>query len=80
MGMIGTSRYLRDTTHNVRTIAVERAVPAQREWAARPYSDRAAVLRRAARLFEEHQQEIETWVVREPGRPGVAPERTNGPS
>ncbi|WP_439654600.1 aldehyde dehydrogenase family protein [Streptomyces hokutonensis] len=42
-------------------------MPAQREWAARPYSDRAAVLRRAARLFEEHQQEIETWVVRESG-------------
>ncbi|MET7568452.1 benzaldehyde dehydrogenase [Streptomyces sp. NPDC005492] len=47
--------------------AVRRAVPAQREWAARPYSDRAAVLRRAARLFEEHRQEIETWVMRESG-------------
>ncbi|MFD4604626.1 aldehyde dehydrogenase family protein [Streptomyces sp. NPDC058464] len=47
--------------------AVERAGQAQREWAALPYSERAAVLRRAARLFEEHSQEIETWVMRESG-------------
>ncbi|MGI5132449.1 aldehyde dehydrogenase family protein [Pseudonocardia sp. CA-107938] len=47
--------------------AAERAAQAQVDWAARPYQDRAAVLRRAARLFEEHQEEIETWVVRESG-------------
>ncbi|MEU1853429.1 benzaldehyde dehydrogenase [Streptomyces sp. NPDC019990] len=60
--------------------AVERAVRAQREWAARPYSDRAAVLRRAARLFEEHQQEIETWLVRESGatRPFAALQVSSG--
>ncbi|MFF4630056.1 aldehyde dehydrogenase family protein [Streptomyces griseorubiginosus] len=60
--------------------AVERAVQAQREWAARPYADRAAVLRRAARLFEEHQQEIETWLVRESGaiRPFAALQVTLG--
>ncbi|MEU3342742.1 aldehyde dehydrogenase family protein [Streptomyces sp. NPDC006668] len=60
--------------------AVEQAVPAQREWAARPYSDRAAVLRRAARLFEEHQQEIETWLMRESGaiRPFAALQVTSG--
>ncbi|MEU6801502.1 aldehyde dehydrogenase family protein [Streptomyces neyagawaensis] len=60
--------------------AVKRAVRAQREWAARPYSDRAAVLRRAARLFEEHQQEIETWLVRESGatRPFAALQVSSG--
>ncbi|GAA3901754.1 benzaldehyde dehydrogenase [Streptomyces lacrimifluminis] len=60
--------------------AVKRAVQAQREWAARPYSDRAAVLRRAARLFEEHQQEIETWLVRESGaiRPFAALQVSSG--
>ena len=47
--------------------AAERAAQAQVEWAAAPYSERAAVLRRAARLFEEHQEEIETWLVRESG-------------
>jgi benzaldehyde dehydrogenase (NAD) len=60
--------------------AAERAAAAQREWAARPYSDRAAVLRRAARLFEEHQQEIETWLMRESGaiRPFAALQVTSG--
>jgi benzaldehyde dehydrogenase (NAD) len=47
--------------------AAERAAQAQAEWAARPYQERAAVLRRAARLFEVHQEEIETWVMRESG-------------
>ncbi|MFE7278254.1 aldehyde dehydrogenase family protein [Streptomyces sp. NPDC057623] len=60
--------------------AVERAVRAQREWAARPYADRAAVLRRAARLFEDHQPEIETWLMRESGaiRPFAALQVTSG--
>jgi benzaldehyde dehydrogenase (NAD) len=47
--------------------AAERAAQAQIEWAARPYSERATVLRCAAGLFERHQQEIETWVMRESG-------------
>ncbi|MEU1299626.1 aldehyde dehydrogenase family protein [Streptomyces shenzhenensis] len=47
--------------------AVERAGKPQRAWASLPYSERAAVLRRAARLFEEHSREIETWVMRESG-------------
>ena len=47
--------------------AVERAVQAQREWAALPHSERAAVLRRAARLLEQHHEEIESWVMRESG-------------
>ncbi|MFJ8108386.1 aldehyde dehydrogenase family protein [Streptomyces sp. NPDC096132] len=60
--------------------AVERATRAQREWAARPYPDRAAVLRNAARLFEEHRREIETGLVRESGagRPWAAHQVSGG--
>ncbi|GIH78593.1 aldehyde dehydrogenase [Planobispora longispora] len=47
--------------------AVVRAVRAQREWAAASYEERAAVLRRAGRLFEEHAEEIQDWLVREAG-------------
>ncbi|MER6811464.1 benzaldehyde dehydrogenase [Spirillospora sp. NPDC000708] len=43
------------------------AADAQRDWAARTYEDRAAVLRRAGRLFEEHAAEIQDWIVREAG-------------
>ncbi|NRQ32232.1 benzaldehyde dehydrogenase [Nonomuraea sp. NN258] len=46
---------------------------AQRAWAATSYEERAAVLRRAGRLFEEHAQEIQDWIVREAGSvPGKA--------
>ncbi|GAA4704885.1 benzaldehyde dehydrogenase [Phytohabitans rumicis] len=60
--------------------AAERAAQAQREWAALPYSERAAVLRRAGRLFEEHQDEIETWLIRESGaiRPFAALQVSSG--
>ncbi|MFE5030929.1 benzaldehyde dehydrogenase [Streptomyces sp. NPDC056683] len=60
--------------------AVERAVRAQRDWAARPYVERAQVLRRAARLFEEHQAEIAQWIVRESGalRPFADFQTSNG--
>ncbi|MDI5982627.1 aldehyde dehydrogenase family protein, partial [Amycolatopsis magusensis] len=34
--------------------SAERAAQAQRDWAARPFQERAAVLRRAGRLWEEH--------------------------
>jgi benzaldehyde dehydrogenase (NAD) len=47
--------------------AAEQAAAAQLEWAARPFTERAAVLRRAGRLFEEHAEEIRTWIVREVG-------------
>ena len=47
--------------------AGERASQAQREWAALPYTERAGVLRRAAQLFEQHQDEIENWLMRESG-------------
>ncbi|MEU1730945.1 benzaldehyde dehydrogenase [Streptosporangium sp. NPDC020145] len=43
------------------------AVRAQREWAATSFEERAAVLRRAGRLFEEHEREIQDWLVREAG-------------
>ncbi|MGY1715744.1 aldehyde dehydrogenase family protein [Geodermatophilus sp. SYSU D01106] len=40
---------------------------AQREWAARLPSDRADVLRRAARIMEDREDEIVDWHVRESG-------------
>jgi len=43
------------------------ATQAQREWAARTPYERAAVLQRAAGLFEEHADEIVEWVTRESG-------------
>jgi benzaldehyde dehydrogenase (NAD) len=47
--------------------AARRAQDAQREWAALPYSERAAVLRRAGDLFTSHGDEITEWIVREAG-------------
>ena len=49
------------------------AAGAQREWAAASYADRAAVLRRAGALIEEHAEELRGWVIRETGAvPGLA--------
>ncbi|AYY14087.1 aldehyde dehydrogenase family protein [Actinobacteria bacterium YIM 96077] len=47
--------------------AAENAAEAQREWARRPFGERAAVLRAAGRLFEDHAAEIQDWLVREAG-------------
>ena len=47
--------------------AAEAAAQAQRDWAALPYDQRAAVLRRAGQLFVEHEDEIHEWLVRESG-------------
>ncbi|MCW2916109.1 MAG: aldehyde dehydrogenase [Actinomycetia bacterium] len=47
--------------------ACARAAAAQRDWAAASFEDRAAVLRRAGALFEEHAAEIQDWLVREAG-------------
>jgi benzaldehyde dehydrogenase (NAD) len=47
--------------------AASRAAQAQREWAARTPAQRAAVMRRAGELFEQHQAEIGDWLVREAG-------------
>lgn len=43
------------------------AAKAQKEWAATPHPVRAAVLRRAAQLWEEHAEEIMGWNIREVG-------------
>lgn len=49
------------------------AAAAQRAWAATPYDQRAAVLRRAGQLWEQHAEEIQWWLVREAGSvPGKA--------
>jgi benzaldehyde dehydrogenase (NAD) len=47
--------------------AAERAVEAQRAWAATPYDKRAAVLRKAGALWHEHGPEIHDWIMRETG-------------
>src|SRR5262249_27674714 len=47
--------------------AAAAAARAQRGWAATSFEERAAVLRRAGLLFEEHAAEIEGWIVRETG-------------
>ncbi|WP_320783414.1 aldehyde dehydrogenase family protein [Streptomyces sp. CRN 30] len=47
--------------------AARSAERAQKEWAARPHPDRAAVLRRAGQLWERHAEEIQGWNVREVG-------------
>ncbi|WP_217561450.1 aldehyde dehydrogenase family protein [Streptomyces sp. GbtcB6] len=47
--------------------AALRAARAQRDWAATPAIERAAVLSKAAALLREHAEEIIGWVVRESG-------------
>lgn len=51
--------------------ASELAVSAQREWAALPFSQRAAVMRKAGQLFLENADELSDWIVRESG--GIGP-------
>jgi benzaldehyde dehydrogenase (NAD) len=46
------------------------AAAAQREWAAATFAERAAVLRRAGALIEEHAAELRGWVTRETGAVG----------
>ncbi|HXT91658.1 MAG TPA: benzaldehyde dehydrogenase [Trebonia sp.] len=66
LGRIGIA-----TTADV-TRAVQKAAAAQPAWAAMPHTERSAVLRRAALLWEENAQEIEGWVIRESGKIGPA--------
>jgi benzaldehyde dehydrogenase (NAD) len=47
--------------------AVEVAAKAQRDWAALPYTERARVMRNAARLIEEHAPVLAEWLMREAG-------------
>src|SRR5699024_1772734 len=49
------------------TASVREAARAQRAWAAAPYTERAAVLRRAGDLFAEYADEIAEWSMREAG-------------
>ena len=47
--------------------AASRAASVQPAWAATPYPERAAVLRRAGQLWEEHAAEVGEWIIREAG-------------
>lgn len=47
--------------------AAARAAAAQPAWAEMDYSQRAAILRRAAQIYEEHRDELGTWTQRETG-------------
>ncbi|HEY1762986.1 MAG TPA: aldehyde dehydrogenase family protein, partial [Acidimicrobiales bacterium] len=51
--------------------ASEIATDAQREWAALPFNQRAAILRRAGQLFTDNEAELSEWIVRESG--GIGP-------
>ncbi|HET7899758.1 MAG TPA: aldehyde dehydrogenase family protein, partial [Candidatus Nanopelagicales bacterium] len=46
------------------------AVEAQKAWAATPYNERAAVLRRAGDLWHANAEEITDWLMRETGAIG----------
>jgi benzaldehyde dehydrogenase (NAD) len=48
--------------------AAQIAAAAQPDWAARPHTERSAILRRAADLWTEHAAEIEPWGIREMGK------------
>jgi benzaldehyde dehydrogenase (NAD) len=53
--------------------AAEQARAAQPAWAATPGHERAAMIRRAAKVLEDNHEEFETWLVREGGAvPGKA--------
>ncbi|MFC0582027.1 benzaldehyde dehydrogenase [Micrococcoides hystricis] len=47
--------------------AAKKAAAAQRDWAKTSPRERAAVLRRAGLLFEEHAEHISEWIIREAG-------------
>jgi benzaldehyde dehydrogenase (NAD) len=52
--------------------AARTAAAAQPAWAAVPHTERSAILRRAAGLWEANAAEIEDWVIRESGKIGPA--------
>jgi len=53
------------------TRAAELGVAAQKEWDARPYNERGAILRRAGQIFLDNAAELSSWIVRESG--GIPP-------
>jgi len=62
---------------NAETVAkaAASAARAQREWAATPFTERVAVIRKAAQLMDRHRQELIGWLVREGG--GIPPKADN---
>jgi benzaldehyde dehydrogenase (NAD) len=50
------------------TAAAQAAAAAQPAWAATPYTQRAAILRKAGDIWLEHAAEIEQWSIREGGK------------
>jgi benzaldehyde dehydrogenase (NAD) len=55
------------------TTSAAQAATAQRDWAATPFPERAAVLRRAGDALQRHTDELQDWIVRETGGiPGKA--------
>ena len=65
LGMVG-----RASVQDVRE-AAELAYTAQREWAALPFTSRAAILRKAGQLFVDHADELSELIMRESG--GIGP-------
>ena len=53
--------------------AARQAAAAQREWAARPHSERSALMRKAADIWLANAAEIEQWAIRESGKIGRPP-------
>ncbi|HUZ41193.1 MAG TPA: aldehyde dehydrogenase family protein [Acidimicrobiales bacterium] len=51
--------------------AAQVAVDAQSAWAAAPFTERTAILRKAGQLFNDHAVELAEWIVRESG--GIPP-------
>ena len=47
--------------------SVASARKAQIAWAAVSFTERAAVMRRAAELWTQHAEEMHTWLIREAG-------------
>jgi benzaldehyde dehydrogenase (NAD) len=50
--------------------AAASAKAAQRDWAATPFVERVAVIKRAAELMERHRDELTGWLIRESGSIG----------
>ncbi|PXY23884.1 benzaldehyde dehydrogenase [Prauserella sp. PE36] len=67
LGRVGAA----SATDVARSAAV--AAQAQRDWATTPFSERAAILRRAGELWSTHAEELRDWLIRESGSiPGKA--------